>query len=186
MLAQVMRYFTRGWANGELTDEEDEAVRRAYEARLVEIASRLPPAMTRLGRGVSLHDALIESVRWRPSLAELCLKLVSGTSEGGYQAIQLTYRGAMLGKSRIDSLRSVACNREASVLSQEIDIADDGTLAHRLLFWPNDEVTIEFGELDCLFAPRDDCRVTLGGAFVVEEGDDDDVGRTQAAAAQQA
>jgi hypothetical protein len=63
----------------------------------------------------------------------------------------------------------VACNRDACVLYQEIDITDDGALAHRLLFWPSDEVTIEFNELEYVCAPRNDRRVTLGGAFVVEE-----------------
>jgi hypothetical protein len=105
---------------------------------------------------------------------------VIGTSESGYHAVQLTYRGAMLGKSRVESLRNVACNREACVLYQEIDVTDDGTLVHRLLFWPNDEVTIEFGELEYVSAPRDDCRVTLAGAFVVELGDEEEDGRTRA------
>ena len=112
-----MRYFTRGWANGEL---------------------------------------------------------VAGTSEVGYETIDVIYRGVMLGKQRIESLRNAACNGEACVLYQETDIADDdGTLAHRLLFWPNEEVTIEFRELEYVSAPRNDCRVALGGAFVVEpEGED--------------
>jgi len=79
----------------------------------------------------------------------------------------------MLGHSRIESLRNVACNREACVLYQEIDVADDGTLTHRLLFWPNDEVTIDFNELDYACAPRGDCRVSLPGAFVVEDEDEE-------------
>lgn len=169
-----MRYFTRGWANGELTDQEDEAVWKAYDARLGEIAPRLPPSITRLHDGVSLHDALIESVRWKPSAAELRLSLVGGTSEAGYQAIDLTYRGAMLGWHRLESLRNVACNREACILYQEIDIADDGALVHRLLFWPSDEVTIDFRELEYACVPRADCRVTLHGAFVIEDEDEDE------------
>ncbi len=167
-----MRYFTRGWANGELTDEEDHRVREAYATRLEEIATRLPPSLVRLCQGVSLHDALIESVRWKPSVAELRLALVAGTSEVGYQTIDLLYRGAIVGKQRIESLRSAACNREACVLYQEIDIADDGTLAHRLLLWPSEEVTIEFRELQYASAPRNDCNVALGGAFVVEQDED--------------
>jgi hypothetical protein len=126
-----VRYFTRGWANGELTDEEEQAVSRAYEARLAEIAPHLSPSTTRLCGGVSLHDAIVESVRWTPSLAELRLELVGGTSEAGYQAIHLTYRGTMLGKARIDSLRNVACNREACVLYQEVDIPEDGLATSR-------------------------------------------------------
>ncbi len=82
----------------------------------------------------------------------------------------------MLGRSRIESLRNVASNRDACVLDQELDIADDGVLAHRLLFWPNEEVTIEFSELDYVSAPRDDCRVTLGHAFVVVEEAEVEVG----------
>jgi hypothetical protein len=86
--------------------------------------------------GVSLHDALIDSVRWKPSLAELRVTLVAGTLEVSYETIDLIYRGARLGKHRIESLRNAACNREACVLYQEIDIDDDdGTLIHRLLFW---------------------------------------------------
>jgi hypothetical protein len=125
--------------------------------------------MISLRRGVSLHDALIESVRWKPSEAELRLTLVAGTSGAGYQAVHLTYRGAMLGKHRVESLRNAACDREACVLYQEIDIEDDGTLVHRLLFWPRDEVTLEFRELEYACTPRNDRRVTLGGAFAVEE-----------------
>ena len=168
-----MRYFTRGWANSELTDEEDATVRGAYEARLAEIGPRLPTSMADLRR-VSLHDALIESVRWTPSLAELRLDLVAGDLEVGYRALHLTYRGAMLGKARTESLRNAASNREACVLYQEIDIVDDGLLVHRLLFWPNDEVTIEFNELGYVCEPRDGRRVTLGGAFVIADEEDDD------------
>jgi hypothetical protein len=82
----------------------------------------------------------------------------------------------MLGKRRIESLRNVACNRDACVLYQEIDIANEGALVHRLLFWPNDEVTIEFSDLEYVCVPRDDCRVTLGGAFVVLDGDEGEDG----------
>ena len=170
--SHAVRYFSRGWANGDLSDEEDETVNRAYETRLAEIASRLPPPLTRLWQGVSLHDALIESVHWKPSVAELLLTLVAGTMETGYHTVHLTYRGAMLGKHRIDSLRSAARDREACILYQEIDIADDGMLVHRLLFWPRDEVTIDFRELDYACTPRNDCRVTLGGTFVEDDNED--------------
>jgi hypothetical protein len=164
----VVRYFTRGWANGELTDEEENAACRAYEARVAEITPLLPPSMVCLLRGASLHDAIIESVQWTPSRAELRLELVGDdASEVGYQTVELTYRGAMLGAARIASLRNVASNREACILYQEIDIADEGVLTHRLLFWPNEEVTIDFRELDYACAPRDDRRVTLSGAFVI-------------------
>lgn len=162
-----MKYFTRGWANGELGDLETDRVREAYVARLEAIAAKLPPPMARLG-AASLHDALIESVRWKPSAAELRVALVAGDSQTGYESVVLTYRGAMLGEPRIESLRRVARDREACVLYDEVDLADDGALVHRLLFWPNEELTIEFRELEYSSAPRPDRRLAPGSAFVVE------------------
>jgi hypothetical protein len=131
--------------------------------------------MRQLLEGVSVHDALIESVRWRPLVKELRLALVGGISETGYHSIYLTYKGAMLGFARINSLRNAASNREACVLYQEVDVDADGTFVHRLLFWPNDEVTIDFTELEYLCEPRDDCRVALGGAFVIDNDEPDDI-----------
>jgi len=61
-----MRYFTRGWANGELSDEEAERVEDAYRARLSAIVPRLPTALRRLVEDVCLHDGVMESVRWAP------------------------------------------------------------------------------------------------------------------------
>lgn len=163
-----MRYFTRGWANGELTEEEGAAVNAAYRARIAEIAPRLPPAMIRLRQGVSLHDAVIESVRWDPSRKRLRLALVAEALEVGYQLLELTYHGAMLGKARIDSLRNVVSNKGACVLYQELDISEDGDLVHRLLFYPNEEVTIDFRSLDYTSTPRADARMTFGGVFAIE------------------
>lgn len=122
---------------------------------------------------VSLHDAIIERVRWKPSAKELRLRLVASGACDVFQTVDLIYRGAMLGRERIESLRNAADDREACILYDEIDVAEDGTLTHRLLFWPNQEATIEFRELEYSGAPRNDARVTLGGAFVVEAEDQD-------------
>jgi hypothetical protein len=45
-------------------------------------------------------------------------------------------------------------------------------LGHRLFFWPRDEVTIDFRELDYACTPRNDCGVTPGGAFVEDDNED--------------
>jgi hypothetical protein len=120
--------------------------------------------MRLLARGISVHDAIIDSVVWTPASKELVIVLVTGTSELGYQAVSLTYGGAMLGKRRLDSLRRAALDRETEVLYQEVDIEED-VLVHRLLFWPREEVTIDFRELVLTTEVRADRRVGLLGAF---------------------
>jgi hypothetical protein len=171
-----MRYFTRGWANGELGDA-GEQIAEAYRRRLDEITPRLPESARVLAREINLHDAIIERVRWCPATRELSLELVAHVDRAGYRTIALTYLGALLGEQRLETLRMVARDRETEILYDEVDIDDDDNddlLVHRLLFWPRDELTIDFRELRLEVTPRDDKRVTLGGAFVEVQPADDD------------
>lgn len=164
-----MRYFTRGWATGELDDDETEGAGQAYQRRLEAIAGRLPAAARTLAHEVQLHDALVERVRWRPGAQVLTLTLVTCGHAGECQTVELAYVGALLGEHRLETLRAVARDRDTELLYDEVDIDDDGLLSHRLLFWPRDELTIDCQELRVEVTPRADRRVTLAGAFVVED-----------------
>lgn len=170
-----MRYFTRGWMSGELTDAETERTGEAYRARVAEIAPRLPPAMLRLTRDFSLHDALVERIVWNPTARCLRLSLVCGNVQRGHSLAQLTYDRAMLGQPRVDSLKRAAECRHTELVYDEVDVEDDGHLSHRLLFVPSEEVTIEFERFDMTVSPRPDRRVELLGPFL-EEGPDDEAG----------
>jgi hypothetical protein len=168
---RAVRYFTRGWATGELDDDEHTRVLDAYARRLEAIERRLPESMRRLAHEVNLHDALIEQIRWRSSARELVLELVAGDIQAGYQTVKLRYVGALLGRARMETLRAVACSRETSILYDEVDIDDKGELTHRLLFEPRDELTIDFAELRLEVRPRADRRVHLGRAFREDDGE---------------
>ena len=91
-----MRFFTRGWANGEHSDEPGEGAGARHQARLRELAPRLTAPMAKLA-SENLHDAILESARWSAHTKELQLCFLAGTLESGYRAVSLTYRGAMLG-----------------------------------------------------------------------------------------
>jgi hypothetical protein len=169
-----MRYFTRGWAAGDLSDEEDQAVRDAYDARLAKIAERLPPAMLRLAREVSLHDGLIESIFWSPKKKLLKLDLVCGDLQRGYSLVELSYGEALLGGQRLAALKRAALSRETELLYDEVDIGEDGLLCHRILFWPNEEVTLDFSQFEMSISPRPDRRVELLGTFYEEPLDAED------------
>jgi len=164
-----VRYFTRGWATGELDDDETEGAVQAYARRLEVIASRLPEAARTLAHGVRLHDAVVEQVRWRPGAQLLTVTLVAGDHATGYHAVHVEYVGALLGDHRLDTLRAVARDRDTELLYDEVDIDDDGLLSHRLLFWPRDEVTIDCQALRIEVTPRADRRVALGGAFILDD-----------------
>jgi hypothetical protein len=168
-----MRFFTRGWADGEYSDAQDESAKADYQARMRELAPRFTPPMARLANE-NLHDAILESARWAAHTKELQLCFIAGTSETGYRAVSLTYRGAMLGKQRVEALRRVARDREACVLYDEVDLDErDGTLIHRYLFGPSEELTIDFVELAISVEERADKRVPLD-AFHEELPEEED------------
>jgi hypothetical protein len=172
-----VRFFTRGWHQGDLSDEEYEQTVRDYDTHLEAISGRLPDPVVALAREVNLHDAVIERVEWEPASARLVLRLVTTTSESR-QAVTLTYSDAMLGDRRLDVLKNVARDRKTEILYSEVDLGEDGgVLAHRLLFSPRDELTIEFGTLTLELQPRADDRVQLGPFFLevpANDGADDE------------
>lgn len=172
-----MRYFTRGHANGEHSDEEYEESVANYRRRLESISHALPQSLRSLATDISLHDAVVERIAWRPATGSLTIALVAFRVgvPNAYDSVVLEYGGAMLGEARVDSLRAVARDREAEILDFEVDVDDeDGYLIHRLLFWPREEVTIDFRTFDCQVTPRDGFAVELGGSFLVVEPEDED------------
>ena len=163
MLAR-MRYFTRGWINGEYSEEDHDASWAAYAARLDEISGQLPAAMIQLAKE-SLHDAVIDCVTWDPAAQRLTLVLAVERATG-HVTMTLTYAGALLGESRVEVLRAVARDRQTEILYSEVDRDSGGLLAHRLLFWPRDELTIDFASLTLEVTERADLRVFLSPSFI--------------------
>ena len=160
-----VRFFTRGWANGDLPDEDFDSTRAKYADYVESISSRLSPAMRELA-SLSLHDAVLEQVRWDPRAHELTLTLLNIDAGGDFQAVRITYRNAQLGDARVSTLRSVARDRETEVLETEVDCGPDGVLSHRFLFWPRDEVTVDFDEVSVAYEGRPERSVKLLPYFV--------------------
>jgi hypothetical protein len=159
-----MRYFTRGLVAGEFDDDEVAQIRTAYARRLEAILPLLPASVRELA-GLSLHDGLLEGVVWEPAARRLSLSVVARPS-AGYRAVTLTYTGALLGERRVQTLRDVARDRATQIVESEVDRDEAGIFCHRLLFWPRDELTIDFTGLDLETAPRQDDRISLAGFFV--------------------
>jgi hypothetical protein len=149
--------------NGELEDDEVAEVERAYAARLESISPQLPEPLQLLAK-LSLHDAIIEWTIWEPAIKCLSLSLVAPCSDG-YQAVRIKYCGALLGDRRIRALCSVARDRQTQILASEVDYSNEGIFSHRLLFWPRDELTIYFANVEVALTNREDERVFLTGFF---------------------
>jgi hypothetical protein len=171
-----MRFFTRGWTQGDLTDEECKDVVRAYAAHVATLAPTLPESLRALASDVDLHDAAIERVDWDPAQRRLRIQIVTGSVRtGSPQSVVVTYIGTQLGERPIRTLQDVARDRETEILYHEVDRELDGGFVHRILFWPRDELNIWFDELILEVSDRSDGRVRLKPYFyeVIAEDDDD-------------
>jgi hypothetical protein len=159
-----VRYFTRGVVSGEFADSEVAEVKRSYAAHLRYISPRLP-ASVRLLTELSLRDGVIEEVVWESPVKCLRMSLVTPHSSG-YRAMTFVYSGALLGARRIQTLRDVARDRETQILASEVDCDNEGLFSHSLLFWPRDELTIDFANLAVEeTAERQDDRISLRPYF---------------------
>lgn len=168
-----MRYFTRGVASGEFDDNEVAEISRSYAARLRLILPRLPVSV-RLLTELSLQDGIIEEVVWDPAVKCLRMSLVTPRSSG-YQAVTLVYSGALLGTRRVQTLRDAARDRETQILASEVDCDSEGLFSHSLLFWPRDELTIDFADLALdETVMRQDDRISLRPYFVEVFPEDSD------------
>jgi hypothetical protein len=161
-----MKWLTRGWHEGEFTDAESEQTRRAYWQHVERIAPGLEPSVAELARKTNLHDAIIEVVHVYQREQRLVLTVVAGDQQAGYQAITLDYLGVKIGDHYMDVLRRRSRDRETELLCDEVDVEHDGGYVHRLLFWPEGEVSIAFEHLKMSSAARADRRTFLSGSFV--------------------
>lgn len=170
----AMHYFTRELADGELAggDTEDDARRAEYQARVAAVEAGLPADLVRLAKETNLHDGLIECIRWSPSRRRLVFNLVIENLQLGYSAAELSYGGVLLGGARLEALRRAAESRETEILFDEVDLDEGGMLVHRILFWPSEQVTLEFDSFTLKVEPRPDRRVDLLGPFLIEEEED--------------
>lgn len=150
-----MRFFTREWKNGELTDEEYDAVVPAYWQHYAEIASKLPTTVQQFSPTISLHDGL----PWyaRVDRTALTLEIISrcGDQQVGYFDLALRYRLTSVRAECIAAVARMVADSEAEMFYDEFDLAPHGQYVHRILLWPTDELAIEFSEFsyECIARP---------------------------------
>jgi hypothetical protein len=150
-----MKYFTRPWATGELTDEEFEETFRAYRSHVEGLVGHLPGAVAELATSISLHDGIIRRVSVDRRAAGLRIELRCGDQQVGYFDAVLQYLGVPLEETDLDSLEDRARDPRTRVLYDEVDIDGDGRLCHRFLFWPDGELEIRFTSFALARVKRD-------------------------------
>jgi hypothetical protein len=148
-----MKFFTAAWIQGELSDEEAEAVAPAYWAYLATLAERMPATVYTLAHGVNIHDGRIRAVVFDRHRATLTLSMRCGDLQAGYFDLDLVYSDVVLTDGTVSILRELARTADAEALYDEVDIGDAQSWLHRILFWPDREIAVTFGRLALRLEP---------------------------------
>lgn len=139
-----MRFLTRAWHAGELSDEDCDRVEDEYRAHQRLVRPKLPPRLRAYAESISIHDGRLRSVRLDRSTRDLRVALRAGDTPRGYFDLDLVYTGVSLDALDVTALALIARDPKAEALYDELDVTNEGLLQHRLLFWPYREVAITF------------------------------------------
>lgn len=140
--------------NGELPDTKAQAIEESYLRHVQRLLSKLPSAIAELAASTSLHDGLIRRVRVDKHGQSVLIELLCGDQQGGYLDLDLLYHGVDLGTLELETLARLARDRRVEILRDEIDQRKGGGYEHRMLFWPEGELTVPFEELRLSKRPR--------------------------------
>ncbi len=135
-----MRFFTKQWHGGELSDAAFDAVPAAYRHHLSSLA--LPPEVLAIC-DLDNHDGLILDAEHEPQLTELTLRLRCGDLQRGYFDLHIKYLGAILDSASLSVLRQAMQLPKDEILYDEVDRA--GTrFVHRYLLSSHEEIMVTF------------------------------------------
>jgi hypothetical protein len=143
-----MKFFTREWATGGLSDDEFESVAKRYQDHLERLD--LPAEVFRLAN-VDLHDGVVNRVE--EAAEELELTFVTGDQQGGYFETIITYANPLAWGATMTFLQFAAGNSEYEVLEHEVDRLGSSFI-HHVLFSSNDEAAIVFSSVAVTQIPR--------------------------------
>jgi hypothetical protein len=136
-----VKWFTREWASGQLSDEEWERRRQEYSDHLNAIGHQLANGAEELIASLNLHDAQILSDS--AAGTSFYLRVVAGDLQRGYERISLLYENALVNRRISTSSGDTA----SEIVEDEVDLGPGDLFEHRLLLAPDGELAIQFQRL---------------------------------------
>lgn len=142
-----MKFFTRAWLQGELTDEESDLVVENYRRHIASL--KLPNSLAKLAN-LTINDAYVMSATHSRRANTLSLRLRCGDKHSGYYDLLLKFADYEPNGFELQFLDFAAESRKlkqpVEALYDEIDRVKK-KYEYRIIFWPAGEVSIKFSAL---------------------------------------
>lgn len=139
-----MKYFTRQWCWGELSDAQIEKTSQRYDAYINGVYLKLPPPLKLLATSIHLHDGIIKKFTLSSSKKDLILSGIFGDLDIGYFKLKIKYKDIRNFNSEDTS--ELFMQKKMEIIRDEIGIEKSGIFVHRLIFSNQSEFQINFCE----------------------------------------
>jgi hypothetical protein len=150
----IMKYFTKEWFSGDLTDQEAEKVKYQYWNYINSIYSNLFFPLKLLSKQINLHDSVITEICINEKNSSLILNMISGDLETGYFSLQISYNQVENIKKK--SFDCIDFSKSVEILSDEIEKLTEKRFSHKILFSSKEEIDIHFGNIAIKIADAPD------------------------------
>jgi len=141
-----MKFFTRAWLEGRLTDDQYRHTVTLYRRHLTQISPKLNPHLLDYLQRANLHDGRVRKIMVDPANATLQVDLRCGDLQVGYYDLDIEYQGVQLEQSALDTLARVA-QLGGEVLRDELDLGTAGIFIQRIIFATHEEVALSFRDM---------------------------------------
>lgn len=158
-----MKYFTREWQRGDLSEDDLARVSEAYDERLAAIAGSLPPGLRAFAENRGPLNGVLRRAVAERDLDFLILEMIVDDPEYGQCDMEISYLGLRWDWIDMGALARRARDPETRILCHEVDFISPTEFEHSFLFAPRDHVTIRFSDVAI-------SRVAVGERTVEEEG----------------
>jgi hypothetical protein len=151
-----MRFYTRDWVTGGLTDEQWRERDIAYTREIENLRPNLPASVALLESGApfgGIHDARVLAFAENPAVS---LELFTGDLQRGYWEASLVFADASVrvdGGTMSDLVVDPREDPLTCLLYDELDRSGN-EFAWRVLAWPTIEFEILFSDVAVTWSPR--------------------------------
>lgn len=143
-----MRFLTREWHAGDLSDDEADALETAHAEHLAATLSEVSPQLLAFHTTVIIHEGMLQAAFLDHRDATLRILLRCGDQQDDYRDVALTYLGIDVSLLDVALLALIVNDSHSEALYVEIDQMEDSSYVHRWLWWPfYREVDIPFRDL---------------------------------------
>lgn len=160
-----MKWYTREWQRGDLSDTESDRRGPDYAAYVASIAASLPTHVVAFALPdhdhQSVDDAFVDLAEFDEAVGRVHLRLVNGSLQTGYGAFDIQLDGVTSIVPPADELEPLLADPRTEFLAQEVHALDDGVIEVAFLLWPDGQFAIRCADVRTSWTPvasRDDHR----------------------------